>query len=308
MWFGTFSGLNRYDGYNFKIFRHDEMDTTSISDNFINNCFEGPGDKIWIKTQSAYNIYDPVTEKIDRKADRFLQSLGLPSEGLVTILRSKKNFYFVYAQAGIYALDEKGKITPVTDAIANKQVHSPITSASLDSKNYIWILRHNGIIEKFDGEQQKNLLHTTIFQKQNLQLQFGYLMFIDNQDELWLYQRNTLSGLYRYNPSRNSVLYYSQQSASPSLSNNAINGITQDNKGLIWIATDHGGVNILDKESHTITHVENSETDNKSIADNVLNAIYKDNQGIIWLGTNKKGINIYDENSNRFPLYHHAGK
>jgi signal transduction histidine kinase/ligand-binding sensor domain-containing protein/DNA-binding response OmpR family regulator len=308
MWFGTFSGLNRYDGYNFKIFRHDEVDTTSISDNFINHMFEGPGDKIWIKTQSAYNIYDPSTEMIDRKADRFLQKLGLPTEGLVTILHSRKRYYFVYAQAGIYALDEKGKITPVTDAVANKQEHSPITSASLDSKNYIWILRHNGVIEKFDGEQYKNLLHTTIFQKQNLQLQFGYFMFIDNQDEIWLYQRNTLSGLYRYNPSRNNILYYSQQSGTPALSNNAINGITQDNRGLIWIATDHGGVNILDKENHTITHLANSETDNKSIADNVLNAIYKDNQGIVWLGTNKKGINIYDESSNRFPLYHHAGK
>ncbi len=307
LWFGTLSGLNRYDGYNIRNFKHDEIDTSTISDDYINRVFEGPGNKIWIKTQSTYNIYDPLTEKINRHPEKFLQSAGLPSEGLVTILHSGKIYFFIYANAGIYAWLNNGTITTVNAGPGTGVPESPITGAVLDSKNYIWIVRYNGLIEKYDGEQQRNLLRTTIFQKQDLQLQFGFEMFIDSQDEIWLYQRNTLSGLYRYSPSRNLIQHYSKESGPAALSNSAINGVTQDNNGLIWIATDHGGVNILDKDELTVVRLSHEETDNKSVADNVLNTIYKDSEGIVWLGTNKRGISYYDENRNIFPIYHRSG-
>src|SRR3954470_9279765 len=46
MWFGTASGLNRYDGYSFKVFKHDVNNKNSVNDDFINNIFEGPDKKI----------------------------------------------------------------------------------------------------------------------------------------------------------------------------------------------------------------------------------------------------------------------
>ncbi|WP_336517503.1 two-component regulator propeller domain-containing protein [Pollutibacter soli] len=306
MWFGTLSGLNRYDGYNIRNFKHDEADTSTLSDDYINKVFGGPGNRIWIKTQSGYNVYDPLTDRISRHPEKWLQSAGLPMEGLVTILQSKKIFYFVYANKGIYAYEE-GRITPVMSGYGNTGTESAITGAALDSKHYIWIVRYDGMIEKYDGEQQKNLLRSSIFQKQHLQVQFGFEMFIDKEDELWFYQRNTLSGLFRFNPGRNQMQHYSREEGEPTLAHNAINGITQDDNGLIWIATDHGGVNILDKFRQTITRLVHAENDNKSVADNVLNTAYKDDQGIIWLGTNKRGISYYDENRNIFPLFHRSG-
>src|SRR5258707_9652740 len=65
MWFGTMSGLNRYDGYNFKVFRHKMADSTSLSDDFIISIVEGPDDKLWLNTRSGQNIFDPVTEKFN---------------------------------------------------------------------------------------------------------------------------------------------------------------------------------------------------------------------------------------------------
>ncbi|HMG69298.1 MAG TPA: two-component regulator propeller domain-containing protein, partial [Chitinophagaceae bacterium] len=77
LWVGTMSGLNRYDGYQFKVFRHDLRDTTTLSDDFINGITEGPGDKLWIQTRNGFNIYDPVTEKFDRDIAGQLRKLGI---------------------------------------------------------------------------------------------------------------------------------------------------------------------------------------------------------------------------------------
>jgi ligand-binding sensor domain-containing protein len=63
MWFGTASGLNKYDGYKFKVFKHSVSDTTSLDDDYIINTSEGPGKKLWVQTRNGFNIYDPATER-----------------------------------------------------------------------------------------------------------------------------------------------------------------------------------------------------------------------------------------------------
>src|SRR5690349_3637844 len=63
MWFGTMSGLNRYDGYTFKIFKHNLNDSLSLNDDYIIKIFEGPQNKMVVQTRSGLNIYDPVTAK-----------------------------------------------------------------------------------------------------------------------------------------------------------------------------------------------------------------------------------------------------
>jgi signal transduction histidine kinase/DNA-binding response OmpR family regulator/streptogramin lyase len=77
----------------------------------------------------------------------------------------------------------------------------------------------------------------------------------------------------------------------------------QDKKGKIWIGTDHGGVNLLDKKDFSIRYLLNNDDDNKSLSQNSIIAMQADNSGIIWIGTYKQGINYYYENSLQFALY-----
>src|SRR3954464_705121 len=50
MWFGTNSGLNRYDGHKFKVFKHDPRDPNSLTESFVSRVNEGPDKKLWIFT------------------------------------------------------------------------------------------------------------------------------------------------------------------------------------------------------------------------------------------------------------------
>ncbi len=305
MWFGTMSGLNRYDGYGFKTYRHREEDSTTIMDDHVSTIVEGPNRTLWIRTQSTWNIYDPFTEKFSRRSDRYLLSKGLPVDGLVTILKQQQDYYFIYSDAGVYKVSETGKPIQIRTTRIEKGIPNPITCAALDSKKYLWLVRYNGLLEKYDVDQDKVLVQTRIIQKQSIKPILGFSMFIDKQDEIWIYHRNNSEGVYHYNPARNSIHRYHEKSTPLALSSNTITGVAQDASGQIWIITDHGGVNIISADRAAVQVLKSKEGDPGYIAENALYAVYPDDQGIVWLGTYKKGISYYDPNSLQFPLVRH---
>lgn len=305
MWFGTMAGLNRYDGYSFKTFRHSTEDSTTIMDDHVSTIVEGPDRQLWIRTQSTWNMYDPVTEKISRRSDFYLREKGLPADGLVTILKQETDYYFIYADAGIYKYSPSKELTQLKSTRIEKGAPNPITCAALDSKNYLWLVRYNGLLEKYDVEQDKKLVQTQILQKQSIRLVQGFSIFIDQQDEIWIYHRNATEGVFNYNPSRNFIQRYHQNSRPLALSSNTITGVAQDAGGQIWIITDHGGANIINPSKTAVQVLKSKEGDPGYIAENALYAVYPDNLGIVWLGTYKKGISFYDPNSLQFPLVRH---
>jgi ligand-binding sensor domain-containing protein len=62
MWFATKDGLNRYDGYTFKVFRHDPQDSMSVRDSHILQVFEDSRGLLWVGTNSGLDVFDPATE------------------------------------------------------------------------------------------------------------------------------------------------------------------------------------------------------------------------------------------------------
>lgn len=307
MWFGTMSGLNRYDGYTFKVFKHNIKDSLSLNDNFISAIEEGPFDKLWIQTGVGFNIYDPATEKFDRNAARVLKALSLPQYGLTKIVKSKTGFWFLYADSGLYKF-EPGKKTFVfehADEDNTSIQRNTIADIKEDSKGNLWIVHRNGWLEKLNVRAQEVTFRTNVLQQQIGTEDLLYNLYIDAQDELWVYATGKIEGVYYYKPAKNEVLHFAKDTKVGRLSNNIVDGIVQDDKGLMWIATDHGGVNILDKKSSNVNVVSNKPDDDKSLAQNSVSAVYKDNLGIVWLGTFKRGISYYHESLIKFPLYRH---
>ncbi|HEV2354279.1 MAG TPA: two-component regulator propeller domain-containing protein, partial [Puia sp.] len=89
------------------------------------------------------------------------------------------------------------------------------------------------------------------------------------------------------------------------LSSDVIYTALQDGKGKIWLATDHGGVDILDKATYSVTALTHVEDDRKSLAENSIPAMIMDSTGTVWLGTFKSGINYYHQKGIQFPLFRH---
>jgi ligand-binding sensor domain-containing protein len=85
---------------------------------------------------------------------------------------------------------------------------------------------------------------------------------------------------------------FDKGSGPDGLNTNVVSNLIQDDKGSIWIATDHGGVNLLNKQDFKIKYLTNREDDNKTIGQNSIIMLYKDNTGIIWVGTYKRGTEL----------------
>ncbi|HEV2354032.1 MAG TPA: two-component regulator propeller domain-containing protein, partial [Puia sp.] len=111
MWFGTMSGLDRYDGYEFKVFRHDRHDPYSIGDNYIEQIFEGPEGKMWVQSRSSrFNIYDLATDRFDQDYAGYLRKHSLPEFWLLAINHSATGYWFVYRDSGIFHLAVDGSV------------------------------------------------------------------------------------------------------------------------------------------------------------------------------------------------------
>src|ERR1700710_211629 len=103
MWFGTMSGLNRYDGYQFKVFRHDANDSTSIDNDYILSIQEMPDGRLLVETGNWLNVYDPNTERFSHDLSNYFQQFNLPTAKVLNQQKnSKGDSYFLMENNGLY--------------------------------------------------------------------------------------------------------------------------------------------------------------------------------------------------------------
>jgi signal transduction histidine kinase/ligand-binding sensor domain-containing protein/DNA-binding response OmpR family regulator len=309
MWFGTASGLNRYDGYTFKVFRHEVNNKNSINDDFITNIFEGPDKKLWITTPSGYSFYDPETEQFNNDVLSMLSALKLPGYPFVSKIlhNGKGDFWFLCHGSGLCRYNELKKT-------ATRYYHSHNSNPSLyssfvtdivqDTAGNIWLAYDDGVVELFDIKRNTITYHTDIFKKAANNKSRNYSITIDSDGDLWVFTPNMDSGVYYYSRRTGRFRYFTKESSETPLTSNIITSIIQADDGLMWISTDHGGINLLDKKSGKITYLLNREDDPKSLGQNTV-TLYKDNTGIMWASTLKEGVSYYHKNIIRFPLYRH---
>jgi signal transduction histidine kinase/ligand-binding sensor domain-containing protein/CheY-like chemotaxis protein len=308
MWFGTMAGLNRYDGYEFKVFRHDQKDPHSIGDNFIEQIFEGPEGKMWVQSRSSrFNIYDLATDQFDRDYGAYLRKRSLPEFWLMGITRGAKGYWFIYRDSGLfhYGLDGKVIHTPQDSARPGSLSTALISDAREDHDGNCWVVHQNGLIEKIDG-----ISHTVVFRTTALEKAFGSKLFpcalyIDDQNDIWLSSGGYFKGAWCYYPDFDSFTHFSTAGGPGKLSSDEVFSTIQDEKGRIWLATDHGGVDILDKKDLSVTNLGHVEDDRKSLSENSIPAMIRDSTGTIWLGTFKSGVSYYHQNGIQFPLFRH---
>ncbi|MCC8411270.1 response regulator [Mucilaginibacter sp. UR6-1] len=308
LWIGTQNGLNRYDGNTFKLYQHDAANPKSLSDNFIISIFDAPGDKFWIKTQSGYSIYDQSTESFSEDVGAYLNPYGVPDYRVMKILKGKNgNYYFLHAVEGLFIYNpvtRKTRSYPNVKGKSGSLYSINVADMHLDSKGNVWIVYKDGVIDKFDTRVNKVTYRSTAIanslERKSYQL---YRIFVDAQDDIWLYSGPI--GAFYLNPANGTIKHFYRDAPGQSLNANLVNSIIQDNNGKIWLSTDPGGVNLIDKNGFTISYLVKKENDSKSLSQNSLTELYKDDLGTIWVGTYKKGFNYYNQNVIKFPLYRH---
>jgi signal transduction histidine kinase/ligand-binding sensor domain-containing protein/DNA-binding response OmpR family regulator len=310
IWIGTAAGLNRFDGYNVKKFTHDPRDTTSLIDNTIIQVCETPEGLLAVVTAAGLTLYDSRTEKFVRYLDDFYRKYRVREGSLANIVKDRAGYFWFVEPFRIIRFDPfKNSTLFMTNIQGDSSTISPesIASFATDTLGNSWIIHRDGVLEKIASTPGSISvsLRNSYLSTLNGKKSFGYFMMADTEGDLWLAALDDNQGIYYFSTKKNRFEHFTNKSGRAMLNTNLIGGIVQDNDGKIWVGTDHGGVNIIDKKDFSVRYVYHRDEDDKTLAQNTIKTMYRDDQGIIWIGTYKRGVSYYHEGIYRFDVYKH---
>ncbi len=281
MWIGTQDGLNRYDAYSFRIFRHSNNDTNSISDNFVIGITEDDAHNLWIATRNGMNHFDRKTEKFDQ-----LFPDGMDKKYFHNAIRhlykaQNGNIYFdahgsfycvaINASTSAYKISKLPKGFPVA---FNFSADARGNLFAADSAGFIEFEFVNGI---YPGP--KRIYTDTSFKSVTKLTQ----TYIDKSGRCWVInQGNVLI----YDLLNNTI----QHKYIPST---IVSCVGEDLKGNIWIGSVRGVI-VLDRDGKLLGTAINKQGASTSLSSNNVLSIYCDKAGLIWIGTSEGGLNLYN--------------
>ena len=309
MWFGTTTGLNRYDGYEFKIFKHNAADLNSLAGNYVNNIYEGPDKKLWIYTNNGISIYNPATEKFSNSVAILseLTKYHVFSDHITAIKKDKQgNFWFLTDNKGVYCYNPSTKSTIwLKTAQSDIKLHSNyIVEITNEKKDVYWLIYGDGVIDEINTHTKQLLSRSYSLYNQNGGKILPYACIIANDHNLWINVTEQPLGIYCFEVQAGKLTHFVKGGSVISLNSNIINNIIQGDDNTIWIGTDHGGINLVNLVTKKVDYLVSHDDDPKSVSGNSI-VLYKDNEGIMWAGTFKQGINYFHKGIIQFPLVRH---
>jgi signal transduction histidine kinase/ligand-binding sensor domain-containing protein/DNA-binding response OmpR family regulator len=307
IWVGTAFGLNRFDGYKVKTFYHDPRDTTSLPNDKISHLFETPEGLLAVQTAAGLTLYNPEKEIFDAAIEPFLLKYGA----------SRQLMNIVYAPDGSFWFVEPDKLIrydwKVQSAILMKHIEDDSTTIvsdnisdfAIDQNGNQWVVHRNGIAEKIQikNGQMRVVQRILALHRLNKAMLADYEIFCDEDGDPWLWAPGWNQGAFYYDVRNDKLRHVNINTLPLQLNTNAVSCMAEGPDGTIWIGTDHGGINIVDKGKSIVRYVRYREGDATSVAQNSVTSLYPDNQGIMWIGTHKRAVSFYHENIYRFDLY-----
>lgn len=286
MWFGTSSGLNRYDGTEIKVLQYDESDPYSINNSNIIWVKEGPHGRMWVKTSYGVFAYDVFKEKmIDITG--LLDRLGIDNYNLNDVRKDGDGNYWFH----INGLGIKKYVVQQDSLMSLGDGYLNTTSFHLDRENRLSIIDLDGKITLLDVATGQ--IVKTINYPEHLKGIRELTAFIDQEGDYWFYSTNFPFGVCYFNPQDQQHKKLDEHH----LGSRIVSGVIQDQLGNIVIGADHGGISIIFKRDWSIQTFKNNPSDPKSLSHNTVISLYEDRNGLIWLGINKEGVNYYSPKS-----------
>lgn len=294
MWFSTASGLTRYDGYQMRVFLHTQ-DTASISDNYVEWVTDLTDSMLIGKNIDKFFLFDKHTEQFS-SANQYLSSVGVPYQIDNIFVDSESDIWCVSnTSIYIYSTSHHRLITPPSGIDVGSNI-----SDLCEANNSVYIICTNGtlLIAPLDGKcDVSRYVH-----KQTPVGNGLHNIFVDTDADYWLFT-NSREGIWYYKSETDNWYHCTADSNSPiRMPAFVINGVDEDTKHRVWIASNHGGVAVVDKMTQSVVQVQSSKNDARGLLTNSLSCVYCDDADNVWIGSVRSGIAMYNESVFKFDI------
>jgi len=318
LWIGTQDGLNRYDGYGFKIYKHDPDDPHSISYNSILSMGEDKNGSLWIGTWGGgLNRYDPATETFTRYLPDPEDPASL-SNGTINSIKGDS-----YGNLWIATLAGLDRYNPETDTFEHFR-NDPNNPNSLssdavsyifeDSSRQLWIGTGAGGVEgaglnRFDPSTGTFTRYQHDDSDPESLASNNIASIVEASDGTFWIATGGFSlhgaGLDNFDPQTGKAKHYTHDPQNEhSLSGDDVMSLWLDPDGVLWIGTWANGLSRMNLAAPGyFTHYQHDPYFTDSLSGDEVWSLFRDRSGILWVGTSHSGINKLPANAGQFSLY-----
>lgn len=295
MWFGTWDGLNKYDGYTFTVWNEEN----GLSNQNIQAIVEDNEGLIWIGTEDGLNVYDRLHDQVQVFRHDHRDNHSLVHNRIRTLCVDKNGDIWIGTNRGISVFKKnQNRFINYKHDINNSSslINNWINHIHCDIRGRIWIATYKGL-ELFAPESNGFIHFNKSTGWDTIAMLSVYRIAESKGDVLWI---GSQSGLFGLNLRNNTVVHHFQQETyNDSSLDDLITSLMLDGRGSLWIGTAQNGVIVFDTETYEYIRIRNQYDDPLSLSNNQIYSLYEDDAGIIWIGS-FTGINKYDPNSSKF--------
>jgi ligand-binding sensor domain-containing protein/class 3 adenylate cyclase len=295
LWAGGEYGLNRYDGYGFKLFSHDADDPESLSSNEVRALCEDPAGYLWVGTDDGgLNRFDPSTGKFFRFRHDPRDPASLSGDQVTALAGDPQGSVWVATTGGLDRFPPGAKSFVRYrngSERADAQDRNRVRALLLDRGGRPWVGTDSGLfrLDPRSGD------FTPIAGGKGHPLALPdpriRCLLEDSDGGIWV---GTFGGgLFRFDPGTGTLRPFPLDYRAAA-GGDAISSLWQDHRGFLWVGTDGRGLYRLAPGSATFHHIPIDRENPSALSAAGVHALWEDRSQVLWVGTDFGGLNKVD--------------
>ncbi|MFO7669260.1 MAG: two-component regulator propeller domain-containing protein [Bacteroidales bacterium] len=306
LWIGTFDGLCRYDGYEFKTYRSEPGNPRSIKSNSIYTIYRDLDETLWIGTLGGgLCSYDPGMDGF-----RYYE-LGLSKNNVRSIRQDADSSLWIGTNSGLVNFDPvsgKKRIYSYESGNPFTPGDNAITALEIDSLGNIWIGTQRGGLNMFERSTEKFLKFNTIKAgNKSLSLEEVTQLEFSDQKRLLIGTKNL--GLLEFNTVTLEFKVLIDDRNKPQfreeLNFTTVDAIFPENDSIYWVGMLGGGLLKFNMHQGTFVPSLQDEEIPFSLSRNAVSSIFVDQPGNLWVGTIDGGLNFSNHHRKDYSFFIH---
>jgi len=290
LWFGTEDGLNSYNGFEFDVYSHSILDSTSISNSFIHVILEENDSLLWVGTENGLNLFNIGTQEFTNLFNE--KPYNKRKVNVWSLAKDSLGNLWVGTDKDLYKVEKNTfRLKKIHLSLSTQNNRLNIRKILITKEHQLLIGTEGNGLLLYDIETEQ----TRQYYRENSLLKSDVIWDL-NEDSGGKISVATNKGLNFFNVEKKKITII--KILDDVVGDNVIKTIFEDKSGIIWIGTGSNGLFKL-KSLSNIDHYVADANRNTSLSSNNINIIYEDSYGIIWIGS-QAGLNKFDKGKQYF--------
>jgi ligand-binding sensor domain-containing protein/signal transduction histidine kinase len=297
IWIGTQDGLDRFDGYGFRVYKHDRNDRWSLTQNHVWALLADADGSIWIGTQAGgLNRYDPDLDRFvayqaaaaeDSAASRLVSSLLRDRDGRIWVGNGSGRLQWVDRE------HQRLVDTPLGEHASLQMVRAMLQARD----GSIWLGTYQGLFRT--DAQATAMTEVRAGAERPLDV---YALAQTADGDLWV--GTAEDGLYRLDAAGTALGHYRHEGAGDQygLPDSEVRALLADDDGALWVGGASLGLARFDPKRERFSRYDHDPTREDTLAANRIGCLFRERHGLLFAGTWTNGFSVHDPRTRAFAL------